>query len=65
MYLVAMGWVYVTKFRDYQDEIDKYLRLIPLISLVDNTRVRPTLPSLDTKPCLSTAPKALCGSRIL
>jgi Cys-rich protein (TIGR01571 family) len=40
LYLVAMGWVYVTKFRDYQDEIDRYLRLIPLISLVDNTRER-------------------------
>jgi len=39
LYLVAMGWVYVTKFRDYQDEIDKYLKLIPLISLVENTRV--------------------------
>jgi hypothetical protein len=41
LYLVAMGWVYVTKFRDYQDEIDKYLKLIPLISLVENSRVCP------------------------
>ncbi|KAG0621052.1 hypothetical protein M758_4G264700 [Ceratodon purpureus] len=40
LYLVAMGWVYVTKFRDYQDEIDKYLKLIPLISLVENSRER-------------------------
>lgn len=39
LYLVAMGWVYVTKFRDFQDEIDRYLKLIPLISLVENTRV--------------------------
>ncbi len=39
LYLVAMGWVYVNKFREYQDEIDKYLRLIPLISLVEDTRV--------------------------
>jgi hypothetical protein len=41
LYLVAMGWVYVNKFRDYQDEIDKYLRLIPLISLVEDSRVGP------------------------
>jgi hypothetical protein len=41
LYLVAMGWVYVNKFRDYQDEIDKYLKLIPLISLVENSRVCP------------------------
>jgi hypothetical protein len=40
LYLVAMGWVYVTKFRDYQDEIDKYLKLIPLISLVEKNRER-------------------------
>ncbi|XP_024390134.1 protein MID1-COMPLEMENTING ACTIVITY 1 [Physcomitrium patens] len=40
LYLVAMGWMYVTKFRDYQDEIDKYLKLIPLISLVENSRER-------------------------
>ena len=39
LYLVAMGWTYVNKFRDYQDEIDKYLRLIPLISLVEDSRV--------------------------
>ncbi len=39
LYLVAMGWVYVTKFRDFQDEIDKYLKLIPLISLVEKNRV--------------------------
>ena len=39
LYLVAMGWTYVSKFRDYQDEIDKYLKLIPLISLVEDSRV--------------------------
>jgi hypothetical protein len=42
LYLVAMGWVYVTKFRDYQDEIDRYLKLIPLISLVETSRVSTT-----------------------
>lgn len=40
LYLVAMGWVYVNKFRDYQDEIDRYLNLIPLISLVERHRER-------------------------
>lgn len=40
LYLVAMGWVYVSKFRDYQDEIDRYLKLVPLISLVENSRER-------------------------
>lgn len=39
LYLVAMGWVYVQKFRDYQDDIDRYLRLIPLIALVEDSRV--------------------------
>jgi len=39
LYLVAMGWVYVNKFREYQDEIDRYLKLIPLISLVEGSRV--------------------------
>ncbi len=44
-----MGWVYVTKFRDYQDEIDKYLKLIPLISLVEKNRVIKLL-SLSLNP---------------
>jgi hypothetical protein len=39
IYLVAMGWVYVNKFRECQDEIDRYLNLIPLISLVEGSRV--------------------------
>lgn len=39
LYLVAMGWVYVNKFREYEEEIDKYLKLIPLISLVEDSRV--------------------------
>lgn len=49
LYLVAMGWMYVNKFRDYQDEIDKYLRLIPLISLVEDSRVCIVLPSNNAK----------------
>lgn len=39
LYLIAMGWSIVNQFKDYQMEIDRYLRLIPLISLVENHRV--------------------------
>ncbi|KAL2649551.1 hypothetical protein R1flu_017679 [Riccia fluitans] len=38
LYLLAMGWSIVNQFKDYQYEIDRYLRLIPLISLVENHR---------------------------
>ncbi|BBN12371.1 hypothetical protein Mp_5g19510 [Marchantia polymorpha subsp. ruderalis] len=38
LYLIAMGWHIVNQFKDYQYEIDRYLRLIPLISLVENHR---------------------------
>ncbi|KAL3675146.1 hypothetical protein R1sor_025094 [Riccia sorocarpa] len=37
-YLIAMGWHIVNQFKEYQCEIDRYLRLIPLISLVENHR---------------------------
>ncbi|CAN1341998.1 Protein MID1-COMPLEMENTING ACTIVITY 1 [Linum perenne] len=40
LYLLAMGWNIVYQFRKAQNEIDRYLRLIPLITLVDNTRIR-------------------------
>lgn len=50
LYLVAMGWMYVNKFRDYQDEIDKYLRLIPLISLVEDSRKHLKAIEKDRKP---------------
>lgn len=50
LYLVAMGWVYVNKFRDYQDEIDKYLKLIPLISLVEDNRKYLKAIDKDRKP---------------
>ncbi|XP_004509394.1 protein MID1-COMPLEMENTING ACTIVITY 1-like [Cicer arietinum] len=39
LYLLAMGWNIVYQFRKAQNEIDRYLRLVPLITLVDNTRV--------------------------
>ncbi|XP_057784092.1 protein MID1-COMPLEMENTING ACTIVITY 1 [Salvia miltiorrhiza] len=39
-YLLAMGWNIVYQFRKAQNEIDRYLKIIPLITLVDNARVR-------------------------
>ncbi|KAF5765177.1 putative PLAC8 motif-containing protein [Helianthus annuus] len=42
-YLLAMGWNIVYQFRRAQNEIDNYLKLIPLITLVDNARVRERL----------------------
>ncbi|KAF5955901.1 hypothetical protein HYC85_008757 [Camellia sinensis] len=40
LYLVAMGWNMVYQFRRAQGEIDRYLQIIPLITLLDNARVR-------------------------
>ena len=40
LYLLAMGWTIVNQFKHEQAEIDKYLKIIPLISLVDNHRVK-------------------------
>lgn len=40
LYLLAMGWTIEYQFRKAQDEIDRYLKIIPLITLVDNSRVR-------------------------
>ncbi|KAL8198035.1 hypothetical protein R6Q57_029924 [Mikania cordata] len=43
LYLLAMGWNIVYQFRKAQNEIDRYLKIIPLITLVDNARVRERL----------------------
>ncbi|CAM8899982.1 unnamed protein product [Rhodiola kirilowii] len=43
LYMLAMGWNIVYQFRKAQNEIDQYLRLVPLITLVDNARVRERL----------------------
>ncbi|KAK1423553.1 hypothetical protein QVD17_18857 [Tagetes erecta] len=43
LYLLAMGWNIVYQFRKAQTEIDRYLKIIPLITLVDNARVRERL----------------------
>lgn len=40
LYLIAMGWSIVYQFRRAQEEIDRYLRIIPLIALLDNARVK-------------------------
>ncbi|XP_020572725.1 protein MID1-COMPLEMENTING ACTIVITY 1 isoform X2 [Phalaenopsis equestris] len=40
LYLLAMGWNIVYQFRKAQSEIDRYLKIIPLITLVENARVR-------------------------
>ena len=43
LYLLALGWNIVSQFKESQAEIDRLLGLIPLITLVDNSRVSATL----------------------
>ncbi|KAG7993301.1 hypothetical protein I3843_02G172000 [Carya illinoinensis] len=40
LYMLAMGWNVVYQFRQVQDEIDHFLRLVPLISLVHEFRMQ-------------------------
>lgn len=47
LYLLAMGWNIVYQFRKAQNEIDRYLKIIPLITLVDNVRVRERLEYIE------------------
>ncbi|XP_016560466.2 protein MID1-COMPLEMENTING ACTIVITY 1 isoform X1 [Capsicum annuum] len=47
LYLLAMGWNIVYQFRRAQNEIDQYLKIIPLITLVDNARVRERLEYIE------------------
>ncbi|GLJ37531.1 hypothetical protein SUGI_0762630 [Cryptomeria japonica] len=47
LYLLAVGWTIVSQFRQSQEEIDAYLKLIPLIQLVDNKRVREKLQAIE------------------
>ncbi|KAJ3690003.1 hypothetical protein LUZ61_019167 [Rhynchospora tenuis] len=51
LYLLAMGWNIVYQFRKAQNEIDRYLRLVPLITLVDNARVRERLEYIERDQC--------------
>ncbi|CAA0831063.1 Protein MID1-COMPLEMENTING ACTIVITY 1 [Striga hermonthica] len=47
LYLMAMGWNIVYQFRRAQEEIDRYLRIIPLIALIDNARVKERLEEIE------------------
>lgn len=40
LYLLAMGWSVVYQFRQAQAEIDRYLKILPLISLLDGYRIQ-------------------------
>ncbi|KAK1388059.1 protein MID1-COMPLEMENTING ACTIVITY 1 [Heracleum sosnowskyi] len=51
LYLLAMGWNIVYQFRRAQNEIDQYLKIIPLITLVDNARVRERLEVIHMDRC--------------
>ncbi|MQM13822.1 hypothetical protein Taro_046747 [Colocasia esculenta] len=51
LYLLAMGWNIVYQFRKAQTEIDRYLRIVPLITLVDNLRVRERLEYIERDQC--------------
>ncbi|CAA7022088.1 unnamed protein product [Microthlaspi erraticum] len=48
LYLLAMGWNIVHQFRKAQNEIDRYLKIIPLITLVDNVRIKERLEVIDS-----------------
>ncbi|XP_057981585.1 cell number regulator 13-like isoform X3 [Malania oleifera] len=47
LYLLAMGWSVVYQFRRAQAEIDRYLKLLPLISLVHQYRIKNLKESLQ------------------
>lgn len=47
LYLLAMGWNVVYQFKKAQSEIDRYLKIVPLITLVDNARVRERLEYIE------------------
>lgn len=51
LYLLAMGWNIVYQFRKAQNEIDNYLRLVPLITLVDNARIRERIEYIERDQC--------------
>ncbi|CAK9173515.1 unnamed protein product [Ilex paraguariensis] len=47
LYMLAMGWSAVYEFRRVQNEIDRYLKLVPLISLVHEFRIQNVKESLQ------------------
>ncbi|KAK7820228.1 protein mid1-complementing activity 1 [Quercus suber] len=67
LYLLAMGWNIVYQFRKAQNEIDRYLKLVPLITLVDNARVRIGPRNLDCQwqTCLENTSSVSSGHDLL
>lgn len=51
LYLLAMGWNIVYQFRRSQEEIDRYLRIMPLVSLVSNARFKERLEYIHRDQC--------------
>ncbi|KAH9767251.1 Mid1-complementing activity 1 [Citrus sinensis] len=47
LYMLAMGWSVVYQFRQVQAEIGRYLRLVPLISLVHEFRMQDGLQAIE------------------
>ncbi|KAL5995670.1 Cell number regulator 13 [Asimina triloba] len=47
LYLLAMGWNIVYQFRKAQGEIDRYLKIVPLITLVDNARFKERIEDIE------------------
>ncbi|XP_027162877.1 protein MID1-COMPLEMENTING ACTIVITY 1-like isoform X1 [Coffea eugenioides] len=47
LYMISLGWNVVYQFRQVQDEIDRYLKLVPLISLVHEFRLQNVKESLE------------------
>ncbi|KAL5974955.1 hypothetical protein ACLOJK_031631 [Asimina triloba] len=47
LYLLAMGWSIVYQFRQAQAEIDRFMKILPLISLVDGYRIQERLQAIE------------------
>ncbi|KAF8402584.1 hypothetical protein HHK36_010671 [Tetracentron sinense] len=47
LYLLSMGWSVVYQFRQAQAEIDRYLKMVPLISLVHEYRMQERLQAIE------------------
>lgn len=47
LYMLSMGWNVIYHFRQVQNEIDRYLKLVPLISLVHEFRLQTVKESLE------------------
>ncbi|KAG7579526.1 PLAC8 motif-containing protein [Arabidopsis thaliana x Arabidopsis arenosa] len=47
LYLLAMGWNIVNQFEKAQTEIDLFLKIVPLINMADNARIRERLEAIE------------------